>query len=475
MFRKLTLENFKNFRQAELELGPFTVLIGANASGKSNLREAFRFLNGISRGYTLPEIIGEKFVSGERVWSGIRGGSNELSYKGSETFLIQSDLIVQGKLCNYMIEVQSGLQFPQITKESLYRDNQRLFEANPPKLSTLGYSIAQLGSISNFQFPLATLYKPLLTRIKTDNISIDIGGFLSEEFAPQLKDATVKSIREDFNSIIQTNTINREMLEQKYNFTEQQFATLEKDITVRKDLKIFGNEVIEKLQSMRFFEFIPDAMRESSFPGQTTLGDRGENLSSVLQAICDDKKEKQILLDYLEDLTPMEIIDLEFPTDQIGRVLVTLVEKSGQRVSAYSASDGTLRILAMLAAFLGPITDGFYFFEELENGIHPARLYLLTRLIEEQTKKRDIQVVATTHSPHLLNFLQPKTLENASLLYRLEGDTDAHIKRIMDIPDAKRLIEEQGILRLHESGWFENTMFFLDDDEEAEPEAEAVA
>ncbi len=61
MFKKLTLENFKNFKQAELTLGPFTVLVGANATGKSNLREAFRFLHGVGRGYTLPEIIGEKW------------------------------------------------------------------------------------------------------------------------------------------------------------------------------------------------------------------------------------------------------------------------------------------------------------------------------------------------------------------------------------------------------------------------------
>jgi AAA15 family ATPase/GTPase len=35
MFTKLKLERFKNFEEAELSLGPLTVLIGANASGKS--------------------------------------------------------------------------------------------------------------------------------------------------------------------------------------------------------------------------------------------------------------------------------------------------------------------------------------------------------------------------------------------------------------------------------------------------------
>ena len=44
MLNKLRLERFKNFKNAELILGPLTVLVGTNASGKSNIRDAFRFL-----------------------------------------------------------------------------------------------------------------------------------------------------------------------------------------------------------------------------------------------------------------------------------------------------------------------------------------------------------------------------------------------------------------------------------------------
>jgi AAA15 family ATPase/GTPase len=38
MIRYLKLERFKNFQEATLPMGPFTVLVGTNASGKSNLR-----------------------------------------------------------------------------------------------------------------------------------------------------------------------------------------------------------------------------------------------------------------------------------------------------------------------------------------------------------------------------------------------------------------------------------------------------
>ena len=52
MLTRLRLHNFKNFRDAELTLGGLSVIVGTNASGKSNIRDAFRFLHGVARGYT---------------------------------------------------------------------------------------------------------------------------------------------------------------------------------------------------------------------------------------------------------------------------------------------------------------------------------------------------------------------------------------------------------------------------------------
>ena len=64
MITSLRLVNFKNFADETLRVGPFTVIVGTNASGKTNIRDAFRFLHGIGRGYTLSEIIGGKYGPG---------------------------------------------------------------------------------------------------------------------------------------------------------------------------------------------------------------------------------------------------------------------------------------------------------------------------------------------------------------------------------------------------------------------------
>ena len=204
-------------------------------------------------------------------------------------------------------------------------------------------------------------------------------------------------------------------------------------------------------------------MRIPSPPGQTTLGDQGENLSSVLAAICADASWKQVLLEWVRKLTPMDVDDLIFDQDAAGRVLLRLVEKDGRSVSALSASDGTLRFLAILAALFGPEPASLYFIEEIENGIHPTRLALLVDLIEHQTKRRGIQIVATSHSPQLLQVLSEESLKYCSLVYRLANHPDARIKPILEIPNARRVIAEQPLWVLHASSWFENVLDLTED------------
>ncbi len=45
--KRIRLKNFKNFRDETIELGSMNVLVGTNASGKSNFLDALRFLRDI--------------------------------------------------------------------------------------------------------------------------------------------------------------------------------------------------------------------------------------------------------------------------------------------------------------------------------------------------------------------------------------------------------------------------------------------
>ena len=44
---KIKIHNFKNFKDLEIDLNRFNVVVGQNASGKSNFKKIFSFLNDI--------------------------------------------------------------------------------------------------------------------------------------------------------------------------------------------------------------------------------------------------------------------------------------------------------------------------------------------------------------------------------------------------------------------------------------------
>lgn len=421
MIQSLHLTNFKNFQDATLSLGKLTVLVGTNASGKSNLRDAFRFLHGMARGYNLSEIIGEKYIGGALQWQGIRGGLREVVFLGGERFALETCLEIQDIDYVHSIEldVERNGEPPRVTRESLYADGaaRLIYDSHPaedPPAQEEGHQLF-------VRLPRGGDYRKLGPRL----------GFLDNQ------------------------------------------PVLTQILRHRKAPAIVKKEaegIVGDLESMRFLDLSPEAMRIPSLPGQVVLGDRGQNLSSVLQAICENPQKRQATLEWVRQLTPLDVNDFHFVPDQTGKVLVTLIERGGYPTSAYSASDGTLRFLAMIAAMLGPDPARFYFFEELDTGIHPTRLYLLLQLIEQTVSRHEIQVIGTTHSPQLLGFLNESSREAATLVYRLPDHAEGRLRRILDIPDARQVLANRNLSRLHESGWLENAISFL----EAEPDGEAV-
>ncbi|MEI2579642.1 AAA family ATPase [Scytonema sp. PRP1] len=90
MLKQLILENWKSFRYAELPIDPLTVLIGTNASGKSNVVEALEFLQRIVRGEDI-----EAALAGDKTLPSIRGGVEWAALKNETQFTIKA--LVQGE------------------------------------------------------------------------------------------------------------------------------------------------------------------------------------------------------------------------------------------------------------------------------------------------------------------------------------------------------------------------------------------
>ena len=114
----------------------------------------------------------------------------------------------------------------------------------------------------------------------------------------------------------------------------------------------------------------------------------------------------------------------------------------------------------MVAVLLGEDPGGLCFFEEIDNSLHPSRLPLLIDLVERQTAKGKIQVVATTHSPELLSIANGDTFANMSVICRMENADNAVIRPVSGLPNAGKLRKSQGLGRLLASGWMEDALAF---------------
>ena len=414
MITSLRLVNFKNFADETLHIGPFTVIVGANASGKSNICDAFRFLHGIGRGYTLAEILGGKYgLGGQIEWKPMRGAPNDIGRLDPEFRIPHS---------TFAIDVQ----------------------VEPAGLEEISYSIAIWfdafgpNGFSVSKEKLATGSSMVYTTDRPPGEYDENLLWLQIERQPRMPVSLSRS---------------QPALSQFFLRFERIYNEY-----------ISDPGLLPYFQNMRFLELSPDRMREPSIPGAAMLGDTGDNLPSALEAICDDPQRERTLMSWLQELTPMDVKEFEFPRDPSGRVHLHIVERNGRKVSAYSASDGTLRFLGILAALLNSNEGGLYFFEEIDSGIHPNRLRLLLELIEQETAKGKVQVVTTTHSPALLAWMNDTTFEHTSVVYRDEYWTDSVIRPIAGLYNLRELRESQGLERLLTNGWFETAMKFSEGD-----------
>ncbi|MDE2788629.1 MAG: AAA family ATPase [Chloroflexota bacterium] len=408
MITSLRLKNFKNFADETLKLGPFTVIVGANASGKSNIRDAFRFLHGIGRGYTLAEIVGGKVGGGgETVWERIRGAPNEI-VRFARTYPFEWATF------SFRLAIEANGEFDYFIKGGFNQNDLDGFRVFAEHL---------IG-------PSGPIYE---TTGETDIPRLQIRLSDGREFPFE-------------NSAFRL-VANKPILTQLYQpgLVPPPYQDPVPDIPA-----IFGN--------VRFLDLSPAWMREPSVPGATILGDHGQNLPTVLESICTDPDRKQTLLSWFEELTPMDVRGFEFPRDPSGRVHLYITERNGRKVSAYSASDGTLRFLAILATLLNEESGGVYFFEDIDSGIHSNRLWLLIDLIERQTARGTIQVITTTHSPALLGWMNDTTFQHTSVVFRDEYSADGIIRPVSELPNIRELRETQGLGRLITSGWMEDAL-----------------
>ena len=118
---------------------------------------------------------------------------------------------------------------------------------------------------------------------------------------------------------------------------------------------------------------------------------------------------------------------------------------STELVDARRLSDGTLRCIAVITAALICDSGSLVMIEELDNGIHPARVYKLIEQLVEIGKERKIDIIITTHNATLLNSLKKNELMGVSVVYREKDRGTSKIKRFVDIDNFPKMLAAGGL------------------------------
>ena len=138
----------------------------------------------------------------------------------------------------------------------------------------------------------------------------------------------------------------------------------------------------------------------------TTLWKNGDNLGTVLHEILtryDYRSAAEELRDFLRVAYPaFEEIHCDTTFGTPPQVLVRVREQGMSRsMEMWELSDGMLRFLCLATALLNPRPRPLVAIDEPELGLHPGLLPIVAEMIKTAAERT--QVLVTTHSPDLLN------------------------------------------------------------------------
>ena len=188
--------------------------------------------------------------------------------------------------------------------------------------------------------------------------------------------------------------------------------------------------LFDTLSRMGFYSMNPAEIRELQphDPG-TILSPSGRNLAAVVRRLKDKSPSSMERIEtYLRRIVPgVDGVDHRQlgPRETVGFRQDVQGQKHPWRFYAAAMSDGTLRSLGVLAALFQFTNDGggpvsLVAVEEPESTVHPAAAATIMDAILEASKRE--QIVATTHSPDLLDHPEIES-DNLIAVTKTAGET----------------------------------------------------
>jgi predicted ATPase len=410
----LTVENWKSLESAVLNIDALTVLIGTNASGKSNVLDALSFLNRISTGVQLTAAL-----QGDGANPALRGGVEWAARKPGDRFSLTIVLRANDTTdYSYRLECRTGQNRCELTSEQLDRIKHRLDKNNARK--------GQAGRISLFRTdPVPSESPTIIARLYNE------------------KRGTPRQVSRASAALFQ-------LYGQK----------------LRSEIQEGVDSVVGALRSIFILDPIPSHMRAFSLLSDHLDADAG-NIAGVLAALSDDLKSsiESTLTKYASRLPERDVAKVwaetvgKFNTDAMLYCEEHLgKDKTAHVVDARGMSDGTLRFLAILTALLTRPEGSLLVVEEVDNGLHPSRSSLLLEMLADVGRHRSVDVVVTTHNPALLDAMGTRMVPFITVVHRDPTNGVSKLTLLEDVAQLPKLLAQGPVGRLSSQGLIESAL-----------------
>lgn len=381
MVNRVGIGNFKSIDKLEFELGRFNVFIGENGCGKSNILEAI----GMGAAAAANKLDNEFLVSrGIRVTAPIHMKSGFEKSRSDHPVTVDCD--INGNDCKW----------------ELFADGKAYssWRATPPLMEQ---AISELVSHLLTDKPLSSGTSKEMTQSMQSEM-------------PELLDM-VKQFRKIVGDGPAENS----------HFLQIPIATVKNQI---------ADQVYAEFRHFLIYSPENSSLREFAEEDQIEpLGRKGEGLFKLLKtfALAHPEKVNQIvselgLFDWFQNL---QFPDKTMSGERYIKVKDRFLDDALDQFDQRSTNEGFLFVLFYLALFISEDTPKFFAIDNIEASLNPKLCRELISRLVRLSKEHDKQVIATTHSPAVLDGLDLTDDEQRLFVVYRNSEGRTRVRRVM--------------------------------------------
>jgi predicted ATPase len=371
LIKKIEIENFKSFKKLSINPNEFNVLIGPNASGKTNFLQIFRFARDIVN----------------------LGLKNAISMQGGVDYLRNIHIGKNSKHTKFCLEITHRNPITGIKQI-----NGKTIKMKPEKFRT-NFVIEYTGDKEEFFVKEDNLIQEFFFyEIFSDSSEKEIGTgtleFHRNENENYKKFTSNQNLNITLNDIVPPIFINPNI----------HSTSLVKDLFLENSYFMpYTDSVHKVLSELSVYDLDPlQGSSVSSVAGRTQLEENGENIAIVLKRILNDEENTRQFFNYIRHVLPfVEDIEVERFLDKHLQIKVKEKYTPNEFMPASLMSNGSVTLISIIIALYFE-NKKISIFEEPGGRVHP---YLISKIIDMmKDASEQTQIFLTTHNPEIVKY-----------------------------------------------------------------------